>query len=410
MIRERYYCGLDIGSQRIKAGILKIKDIHTMELIGVYERKTEGLKNASVSDLGELSECIHGTVHTLMKKTGIKLKEVQLGVGGELVDIRESRAVIPLIDRGSKIITATDIKKVNRQAHLLGLNVEEEVLHDLPQYYLVDDVDVALNPHGLYGRRLGIHSFMIIVNVNRIRNMMRAVHQAGYDVAHVFFSSYAASEIALNDQERLEGCILIDIGSQSTRLLIFKEGHLKYFRKISSGGDACTHRIAQQLNLPFDLAEEIKKSYASVLSTEQDHAEEILVKRENAYVPIQRGSIYQAIEPEIESFLEGLQTVIHESGLSEHMNRGVVMIGGGSLLSGMMERISQRTSHAVRLGKINIAAKRSLGNAALFSPVVGLARSGFKKSFKYTFSSHNNHPRWGGHMIQRVKELYQEYF
>ena len=284
MIRERYYCGLDIGSQRIKAGILKIKDIHTIELIGVYERKTDGLKNTSVSDLGELSECIHGTVHTLMKKTGIKLKEVQLGVGGELVDIRESRAVIPLIDRGSKIITTADIKKVNRQAHLLGLNVEEEVLHDLPQYYLVDDVDVALNPNGLYGRRLGIHSFMIIVNVNRIRNMMRAVHQAGYDVAHVFFSSYAASEIALNDQERLEGCILIDIGSQSTRLLIFKEGNLKYFRKISSGGDACTHRIAQQLNLPFDLAEEIKKSYASVLSAEQDHAEEILVKRDRKSV------------------------------------------------------------------------------------------------------------------------------
>ncbi len=409
MIRERYYCGLDIGSQRIKAGLVKIKDIQTMELIGIYEKKTQGLRNGSVSDLGELSECIHGTIHALMKKTGIKLKEVQLGIGGELIDIREGSAVIPLIDRGSKIITSSDIRKVNRQAHLLGLNIEEEILHDLPQYYLVDDVDVALNPYGLYGRRLGAHSLMIIVAVNRMRNILRAVHQAGYDVAHVFFSSYAASGIALNDQERSEGCILIDIGSQSTRLLIFKDENLRYFRKIAVGGDSCTHLIAQQFNLSFDLAEEIKTSYATALGSDQHHEEEVLVKRQNGYAPIKRMDICRSIASQIDAFLESIQTVIHESGLSDRINRGIVMIGGGSLLPGLIERISQRTSRVVRLGKIDIATKRSLGNAALFSPVVGLAKSGFQKSFKYAFSSHPQ-PRWGGQMIQKIKELYQEYF
>ena len=216
MIGERVYCGLDIGSQRIKVGIIKVTDAKLMELLGVYETKTYGFQDASVSDLGDLSECIHQTIQQLIQKTGVKFKEVNLGFGGELVDVREISAMIPLLDRGSKVISGRDVQRVNKQARSLGMKIEEEVLHDLPQFYKVDDADSAINPIGLYGRKLGVQSLMIYANMNRIRNITKAVHQAGYDVMNIFFSSYASSEVILNENEKKDGSLLIDIGSKST--------------------------------------------------------------------------------------------------------------------------------------------------------------------------------------------------
>jgi len=103
MIKEKYYCGLDIGTQSIKAGILKIKNIAEHELVGVYEQKTYGFKDNSVSDLDEFSECIHRTVEELTKKTGVKVKEVHLGLGGALVESRQTNTVIPLVDPDNRL-------------------------------------------------------------------------------------------------------------------------------------------------------------------------------------------------------------------------------------------------------------------------------------------------------------------
>ena len=111
-IGESYFCGLDIGAQSLKASLVKAQQDGTPALLGVYESRTSGFQSASVSDLGELSECIHATVSGLAKKTGIKIQEVQLGINGERIDVRQGSAVIPLMDKGNKEITRCDVKKV----------------------------------------------------------------------------------------------------------------------------------------------------------------------------------------------------------------------------------------------------------------------------------------------------------
>ena len=407
MIREKHYCGLDLGAQKIKAGILKVKDATQMELIGIYEQKTAGFRDGAVSDLGELSDCIHATVQTLLSKTNLKLKEVQLGVGSELIEVREGGTTIPLVDRTNKIITQRDMKKVNDQARLLSLKMDEEILHDLPQQYVVDEVNKALNPGGLYGRKLGVHSLMIFTNTNRIRNIVRAVHQAGYEVPNVFFTSYAACEVALDDIERTQGRVLIDIGAKATSVLLFQENILRRLKKIDIGGDAFTRRISERLNLPFELAEEIKRSYATTLPAHHSNDEEILVKRDSAYKPVKGKDIYAAIEPQIQELLENIQNVLLEFGVVDELDMDIVMIGGGSLLTGLIERVSQTTRHPARLAKMNVASARSPGNAALFAGVVGLAKSGFKQSLRYAISPDGH---WRANLLTRFKELYHEYF
>lgn len=407
MIREKYYCGLDIGDQKIKAGVLKVKDALEMELMGIYEQKTAGFRDGGVSDLGELSDGIQSAVHALLRKTNLKLKEVHLGVGSDLIDAREGGTTIPLVDRFSKIITRRDMKKVNDQARLLSVKMDEEILHDLPQYYTVDDINKALNPGGLYGRKLGVHSLMLFTNTNRIRNVVRAVHQAGYEVPNVFFSSYAACEVALEDAERARGCVLIDVGARATSILVFQENILRHLKKIDIGGDSFTRRIGEALNLPFELAEEIKKSYATSLTAGHASDEEILVKRENAYKPVKGKDIHAAIEGPTLDLLENIRNALGESAVLEQMDMGIVMIGGGSLLTGLIERVSQATRHPARLAKMNVTSSRSPGNAALFAGVVGLAKSGFKQSLRYALSPDGH---WRTNLLNRFKELYHEYF
>jgi len=408
MIGEKIFCGLDIGSQRIKAGLLNVVDADHIELLGVYESKTNGFKDSSVTDLGLLSDCIHQTIKGLAEKTGVKLKELYVGVGGDLIEKKINTSVIPLLDRGSKVIGAYDIRKVNNQSRLLGVKVEEEILHDFPQFYKVDDVNTALNPLGLLGRKLEVQTLLIVANVTRIKNITKAVNQAGYDVAKLFFSSYSSSEVALNSRLCEEGSILIDIGSKVTNIIIFKDGQLKYLDKISMGGDHLTQCIAQKLNLPIDLAEDIKKSYAIVISDDPKNEEEILVKRGSSYIPIKRQEIYCAINDQITQLIAKLQGSINKSGFLGEINHGIIMVGGGSFLTGLVERMELEMKCPVKLGKIKVGSK-SLSNAPVFSSAVGLAKMGWVQSSGMSVT-HNGHHKRVDYFFNKVKELYQEYF
>lgn len=409
MMGEKYYCGIDMGAQTVKAGVLKIRGAADMELVGVCEQPTHGLKDNAVSDLAEFAECVHHTVDELAKRTGIKFKEIHLGLGGAMITVRPTNTVIPLTDRGDKVITRRDIKKVNDHARLLGIKVEEEILHDLPQYYKVDDVNSALNPLGLCGRKLGVHSLLVVVNANRIRNIMRAVHQAGYDAANVFFSSYVSSDVILDDAEKKEGCVLVDIGSQHTTVLVFRDGVLQFLEGIDIGGRRFTRDIADRLNLPFDLAEEIKKSYAAASGFDRHQNEDILVKREGAYIPVKRGVIYEAIKPDIEELVERIRKGIARSGMKDQVGRGMAIIGGGALLPGLIEQIGRAIQVPVKLGHLNLPLRKNLSHTAVFASVVGLALSGFQRTLRYAVSP-KGHAPWTQRFANWVKELYQEYF
>jgi cell division protein FtsA len=407
MMTEKYYCGLDIGSQKIKAAILEVKDLDTIKLLGVYESKIFGFSNDSISDLSELIECIHHALDQLMKKTNLKVKEVCLGVNGKLMDVRSVYAEIPLLDRRTKIIGWRDLKKINEQARLLGVKIEEDVLHDLPQHYQVDDASYIINPRGLHGRKLGVQSLMVIANTARIGNITKAVHQAGFDVDQVSFGSFAASKVVLTQQQKKNGVALIDIGAYQTSLLVFKNGVLKSVRKLSIGGDDFTKGIAQKLNLPFDLAEEIKKSYAIVTQDRNFQEEEILVKRESAYIPFQREAICQSIDPVMNQLVFKIKEALEELGAVSDLNEGVVFLGGGALLPGLIEEFEKQVNFSSNLGKIVTLPSVVLENAAVFSSAIGLALEGSVKSNPYSF---NEGAHWAKQLTSKVKELYQEYF
>lgn len=404
--RSKYFCGLDLGSQTIKAALVRIQDENNLELVAVYELPAAGLREASISDLGEFSQVIVRVVEGVSKKVSVVAGSIHLGISADLLSVRKSSAVIPLVDAGTKVVAPSDIDKVNHQARLLGGGIDEDIVHSFEQFYKIDDVNVALNPVGLYGRKIETNLLLLSANAGRLRNMNKAVHQAGFDVQKVSLSSYAASQVALDDVYRKEGCALIDIGAHMTTVLFFKNGVLGDVQFIKWGGEVITRSIADRLSLTIDLAEEIKKTHAvaSKLNA-QEASGDILVKRDKGYVPVRRQAVCEAVEWEIENLLTHLETVLKGSALYHQLNKGAVVVGGTALLPGLIERIEQRTNLTVGLG----IATKGLQNPSIFAGAIGLAQMEYlsKKEKAVSLKTATNVFK---RIYHKFEEICQEYF
>ena len=409
MFKQKYFCGLDIGTQYLKVGIIKVCDASTFELVESSIYKTKGFHSQGVSELEELVESINHAVGSLAKKTKIKVKELHVGIGGGLINVRNTDTAIPLTEKGNKVIAHRDIKKIHTHAQLLSVQMEEKILHSIAQNYSIDDAGISLNPGGLYARKLGLNSLMLLANVNSLNNITQAVTQAGYDVTNIFFNSYAASEVVLNRSQMNKGVCVIDIGASGVNVLIFKEGHLCYFDRILCGGDYFTASIAQELSFSFDLSEDIKKSYASVSDVETYNNEEVLVKKDQAYVPIKRGEIDGAVERSTKEFIEKIQESLEISGLRNEIDGGITVIGGGAFLPGLIERLERDMNLPTRLGVINLKGSYGSHETALFASAIGVAQHGFNNTLDFVGAC-EEHTQWVKRIFQRAGELYEEYF
>jgi cell division protein FtsA len=407
--KDKVLCSLDIGASSLKASLLKAQGENAFEVLGVCEMPIYGFKEAFVTDLAEFSESINRIIDRLSEKSHVRIQDLQIGISSPLVEMRESAAMIPLLDRGSKVIMSRDIKKVNEHARLLGLKMDEEILHEIVQAYQADDVSLGLNPVGLYGRKLGVQTLLMLTNVNKIRNIMKAINQIGYDIDNLFYSSYASSVIVLNDKEKNDGCVLVDIGTYTTSVFVFRQKTLKHSGNIPMGGHFFTQGIAEALNIPYALAEQIKRNHAEVIKSPERLEEDVLIKRESAYMPIKRSVLYNAMENSLEILLNGITDIIKASGYREQINCGITVVGGGALLNGLMERIAQSNNTTVKLGHLQIKTQEKFINSMVYAPAVGIAICGYQKNHRqklFPVSSNG----WKKDLMNKMMELYQEYF
>lgn len=405
LLSSQYYCGLDLGSQKIKASLVRAADPQNLDLLAVVEQETAGFKEGSVSDLGALSDCIHKVLQHLSKKTNQKIKSIYLGLGGDIFNYRRSQATIPLVERGSKVISDQDVRRVNHQARLLGAQLDEDVVHGFSINYKVDDANIALNPVGLYGRKLAVDQLLVLGNAMRLRNIVKAVNHAGYDVVKTAFNSYSAAEVSLDEDDRKKGCLLIDIGSHATHVLIFADDVLKSVQYIDSAGHFITQTIAHRLKLSFSMAEEIKKSYSGPIDNAKNSDEEILVKRDQGYVPVKRKEVCAAVDDAVQMIIEGIYKAVLNSGYHQHVNAGITVVGGGVMLPGLIEKLEQLMSMPVKTGVLT----QGLQNSAIYAGCVGLAQGACIESLRYSIAS-KTPQTWSDVMVKKVRELYHEYF
>lgn len=408
MMREKIVYGLDIGSSKILAAAAKLNRQGRLDLLATQISESRGINRGTVADLANLTDCLSHTRQALFKKTGVKSSEVFVGIKGTCFKTKRGKTVIPLLDRGDKVITLSDIKKVNHQARALGIDIEEEVIHEIPQSYTIDDYNVVKNPLGLYGRKVGVDLLLITSPMDHIDNVLKALNQIGWNAKRLVFSSLAASYSVLSEEEKEKGCAFIDMGAGTTEILVFKDGILREMEILPYGGLDFTESIAGGLKLTFDLAEEIKRSYAVATSSEVQEEEDILIKKSADYNPIKRRKLSEVIEPNTAQLLKMLKEKLDGSAFRKYFNSGVVVTGGNSLLYGFLEQAESFLGLPVKMGRVRDFSL-SYYKIPVYASVIGLlkfATLGINLEATALLGS----KKMARGFVSRIKELYQEYF
>jgi cell division protein FtsA len=348
---NNYICALDIGSSKIAAVVAQLKRKHITNLF-FDSLAVKGIKRGVIIDSIDLTGSITRLLKSLKIKSGINIKSVYTNISGQNIVTKHSHAVIPLAERGNKVITALDINKVNEQARILGSGLEEEIIHQIPLSYTIDSMTNIVNPIGLYSHRLEVDLYLISSNVSSLQSLARVINQAGYEIKDIFFSGIATSKIAF-DTGLQEGInVLCDIGLDVTELLIFKDGLLNHIDILSLGGNDFTEGLSDTLKIPLDLAEDVKRSHGMVGDYNQIRPEkEILIKKDNIYKSIKQKLVSQVLSSKTNSMCSSLKDTIRKTIPTEDIHN-FVTVGRAILLEGFLENMEEVLGIPLSIGRL----------------------------------------------------------
>lgn len=418
MLNNNYICAIDIGSNKISACIALIKK-NRLEKIFFDVYPSGGVKEGVIVDATELVICLSKIIKNLKAKSGIKIKYIHTNFSGKDISTKHSHAIIPLAERGNKVITSTDIAKANEQARILGSSLEEEIIHIIPSSYSIDSKSNVINPIGLYSHRLEVDLYLICARLASLQSLSRAISQAGYEIKNLSFSGLATSKAVFAKEEKRGISIFCDIGSDVTELLIFKDGLLQNIQVLPVGGNSMTQQLSEGLKINAELAEDIKRSYGVIGAAENIlENKEILVKKDEFYKPIKQKEVAQITTSSCRLICNQIKEVL-ERIIALHEINHFVIAGKTILTDGFIEMMENIIGMPVKIGRIKhpeIAAlvkensdlsgqkyltyltclgmicedleSKSLGNLAIVKPAKNLL---FKA-------------------VNRFKEVYQEYF
>lgn len=352
MLNNNYICAIDIGSHKISATLALVRK-NKISNIFFESGVSRGVKEGVIVDATELVIGLTKILKNLKLKSGIKIKYIHTNFSGKDISTKHSHAIIPLAERGNKVITTTDITAANEQARILGSSLEEEIIHVIPSSYAIDAKSNVINPIGLYSHRLEVDLYLVCARLASLQSLSRVIGQAGYEIRNLSFSGLATSKAVLSPEEKRGLCVFCDVGSDVTEVLIFKDGLLQSIQILSLGGNSITAQLSEGLKINFELAEDIKRSYGIV--GEVSHIpedKEILVKKDEFYKPIKQREV--AIMATNSSRLICLQIKeAVEPKVALHEIDHFVMSGKTLLTAGFIELMESVLGMPVTIGRAN---------------------------------------------------------
>jgi cell division protein FtsA len=352
MLNNNYICAIDIGSNKISAALAKIKK-NNIENIYFDFMPSSGVKEGVIVDATELVGCLTKIIKNLKIKSGLKIKFIHANFSGKDISTKHSHAIIPLAERGNKVITSTDIANANEQARILGSSLEEEIIHVIPSSYSIDSKSNVINPLGLYSHRLEVDLYLVCARLASLQSLSRVISQAGYEIRNLSFSGLATSKVVFGKEEKKGLSVFCDVGSDVTELLIFKDGLLQDIQILNLGGNSITAGLGDGLKINSELAEDIKRSYGIIGDASSiPENKEILVKKDEFYKPIKQRDVAQITTNSGRLICSQIKEVV-ERKITLHEINNFVMVGKTLLTDGFIEMMESVTGIPVKIGRIN---------------------------------------------------------
>ncbi len=418
MLNNNYICALDIGSSKV-AGCIAVLKKGRIENIWFDSAPSRGVRAGVIVDSVELITVVTSLMKKLKAASGVNIRFIHISISGKDLFAKHASAIVPLTERGNKVITAFDIERVNEQARILASNLEDEIIHIIPFNYTIDSKDRIKNPIGLYSHSLEVDLYLICAKLSLVEGLSRVINQSGYEIKKVFFSGLAASKVVF-DSKLLEGLnVFCDIGADVTELLIFRDGLLLDLEILPVGGDDLTRRLKEELKMPYDLAEDIKRSCVLTENIELiAEDKEILIKREQDYRPIKLKFLAQVMNSCVQPICQSIKDALVKKAALYEVNNFIVT-GRSALLEGLIETLERNLSVPVKLGRIlspdmPLSIKQDNALSAqkylTYLPVLGMICEALKIGPAIIPPLKGSSGNFMIKALQRIKEVYQEYF
>lgn len=407
--RERYLVGLDVGTSTVSVIVGEVMADGNLDIIGIGSAESRGIRRGIVNNVDSAAESIKHAIDEAELTAGIEIDNVHLALSGAHVKAFNSRGVVAVAGRNREI-SREDVKRAIDAARGVALPAGREILHVLPQDFVVDDQDGIPAPVGMTGGRLEVNVHVVTGSSSSMQNMVACVNRAGVEVVDTVLVQLAASEGVLTADERELGVCLVDIGGGTTDFAVFERGSLWHTGVLAVGGDHFTNDIAVGLRMPIPDAEKLKRRSGCALTAlvpPDDTMEVASIAGRRARV-MQRRVLSEILQPRAEEICHLLWDEIRRAGYEKSLNSGIVLTGGGSMLEGMTEIAEEIFDLPVRRG----SPERAGGladhvNTPVFACPVGLVA--------YT---HRNMPFDGdgggsgafSRLTDRLRTLFKDFF
>ncbi|MBV9957459.1 MAG: cell division protein FtsA [Acidobacteria bacterium] len=352
--RATHTVGLDLGTSKVTCIVCEPGETGLLEVVGIGEADARGLRKGVVVNPDAAVEAIKHAVESAERMSGLEAEEVTINLAGSHIMGFNGQAIVAVSGRDREI-TSDDVRRAIDSACAIQLPAGREIVDRLPQEFIVDDQDGINDPVGMIGARLAVKVHIVTSPVTARQNAINAVNRAGLIVADMVLEQLAAAEATLTDDDKEFGSALVDIGAETTGLVIFQRGAVQHTAVFALGGSHFTNDIAFGLRTPIPEAEKIKRTVGCASSTnlnEIERGELIEVPSVGGRAPRQlsRQILCDILQPRAEEVLMQVADEIRDSGWERQLSSGVVLTGGGALLDGMAEIAEQVFDAPVRLG------------------------------------------------------------
>lgn len=349
--KERYLVGLDVGTSKVAAIVGEARDDGALDIIGVGVADSRGIRRGVVVNLDAAVDSIKKALEEAELTAGIEIDAVHLGLSGAHMNGLNSRGVVAVAGK-TREITREDVRRAIDAAKAVTLPSGREIIHVLPQDFVVDEQDGIGAPVGMTGARLEVNVHIVNGSASSTQNLVACVNRAGVSVLDTTLGQLAAAESVLTKDEKDLGVALVDIGGGTTDVAIFERGSVWHTGVVAVGGDHFTNDIAVGLRTPVPDAERIKRRCGCALSTMVADEETMEVASVGGRKPrvMPRRVLSEILQPRAEEIFHLLWDEIRNAGCDKSLNSGLVLTGGGAMLDGMAEIAEQIFDLPIRRG------------------------------------------------------------
>jgi len=407
---EQVFVGLDIGTTKIAVVVAKIDEYNSLSIAGVGTSPSQGLRRGVVINIDKTVESIKRAIEQAQLMSGCHIENIYAGIAGDHIRSINSKGVIAVSGK-DKIITKQDVERVVDAAKAIALPMDREIIHILPQEFIVDDQDGIKNPVGMAGTRLECEVHIVTASTAAVNNILNCVRQTGYNVEEIVLEPYASSLAVLDKDELDLGVAIMDIGGGTSDIAVFFDGSIRFTSVLGLGGEHVTNDLSHGLRTPMDQAEEIKKKYGYALQSMTSEDDLVVVPGIHNRAPreIKRSVLSAIIEPRMEELFSLALRELEKSDVYDSLGAGMVLTGGASLLPGTVDLAERVLGIPVKIGEPTVKGGLvETVKSPIYATSVGLIQFALNRSTDTRSDARSS--KTLKKFINKIKEHFEDLF